>query len=51
VLRYDAFYARISIPQHLFDHVATIVAFELDDTSWPIYRDWCLDHNWPERWN
>jgi hypothetical protein len=51
MLCFDTSFTRISIPQHLFDHVPTIAAFELDEVSWPIYHDWCLDHNWSERWN
>jgi hypothetical protein len=40
---------RTQVPARLQSHLAVIAAFELDPGAEPIYRDWCLEHDWPER--
>lgn len=35
------------IPAHL--PLAMVIAFERDPDSWRVYRDWCLDNDWPEK--
>jgi hypothetical protein len=45
---YDWHY-RMRIPERLVPHLAIIAAFELDPDAESIYRDWCLEHDWSER--
>jgi hypothetical protein len=40
---------RVQVPACLQPHLGTIAAFELDSGAEPIYRDWCLEHDWHER--
>jgi hypothetical protein len=40
---------RTQIPVRLQPHLAILAAFELDPDAEPIYRDWCREHDWPER--
>jgi hypothetical protein len=40
---------RTLIPARLHGHLAILVAFELDPDAEPIYRDWCREMSWLER--
>jgi hypothetical protein len=40
---------RTQVPACLQPHLGTIAALELDPDAEPIYRDWCLEHDWLER--
>jgi hypothetical protein len=40
---------RVHVPARLQPHLSIIAAFELDPDAESIYRDWCLEHDWLER--
>jgi hypothetical protein len=39
----------VPVPWRLVPRLPEILIFEADGQSLPIYHDWCLDNDWPER--
>jgi len=37
------------IPARLLPHLPQVYEFEADPATAPVYHDWCLDNDWPER--